>query len=304
MTGREAFEQEMSRMVVSPYEETLAYEYLYAQDGMTLKSVCEATVGAERLPSEAMEERSGLLDPRGTDLYRAVERHIGGKLGTFGAAVNRTASWPQALADAERPTPVLYYRGDISLTGAVCISVVGSRKASREGLELAAHYARRLVELGACVVTGLAKGVDAAAATAALEAGSPVVGVIGTPVDERYPKENDFLFDVAESRGGLLLSQVPFYLYSRQPFQTKRHYFPERNELMAAVSRATVIVEAADTSGTLTQARACLHQGRPLFVTRRCYDDPSLAWPRRYAERPGVTVVDSPEDVFDIVTAR
>ena len=88
-----------------------------------------------------------------------------------------------------------------------------------------------------------------------------------------------------------------------QPFNTKRFYFPERNELMAAVSNATLIVEASDTSGTLTQARACLHQGRPLFITRRCFEDPSLTWPKKYAGRNGVAVVDGPEEVIEVVSA-
>ena len=125
----------------------------------------------------------------------------------------------------------------------------------------------------------------------------PVIGVIGTPIDECYPRQNvDLQTYVANS--GLLISQVPFYRYSRQPFKTKRYYFPERNELMAAVSDATVIIEASDTSGTLIQARACEHQGRPLFILRSCVENPEVTWPKKWVGKDNVHVIDDVGDVL------
>lgn len=81
-----------------------------------------------------------------------------------------------------------------------------------------------------------------------------MVGVIGTPISESYPKENSELQEEV-ARCHLLLSQVPFYRYSKQPFATKKFYFPARNVTMAAFSEATVIVEASDTSGSLAGPR-------------------------------------------------
>ena len=131
------------------------------------------------------------------------------------------------------------------------------------------------------------------------------IGVIGTPIDECYPKENRELAEaMIDEEGCLIVSQVPFYRYSVQPFKTKRYYFPERNELMAAISDATIIVEASDTSGTLTQARACEHQGRPLFIMRSCYEDRSLEWPRKWAARSKVFVVDCIDDVLGIMDSH
>jgi DNA processing protein len=130
-----------------------------------------------------------------------------------------------------------------------------------------------------------------------------VIGVIGTPIDECYPKENCSLQnEIAEKH--LLVSQVPFYRYSQQPFKTKRYYFPERNELMAAISDATVIIEASDTSGTLTQARACLHQGRPLFILRSCYDSDQVTWPKRWAEKENVFIIGSSEEILSAIGRR
>ena len=295
----------LKQSVVSPYDELMAYEFLYAQRGMTLKRMSEETVGAGRLPSELMDAESGLFDARDSELYHAVSDYIDGKIGGFDLAVNGTPSWPESLADSARPAPILYFRGSISLMRLRSFSVVGSRKATEEGKDEAARLARDFVDAGAAVVTGLAAGIDTAATKAALRYGdSKAVGVMGTPIDECYPKENRPLVAAMLEEGCLIVSQVPFYRYKTQPFGTRRYYFPERNELMAAISDATVIVEASDTSGTLTLARACAHQGRPLFIMRRCYEDRALLWPRKWAERENVYVVGSASEVMEIMESN
>lgn len=292
----------LSRATISPLDELVAYEYLYSRDGMTLKKITEMTVGSDRLPLQALLEESGIFDPRDSDDYREVERYVRDKAGTFDLAIKGTPSWPASLADSERPAPILYFRGSLSLMSMRSFSVVGSRKASGEGLSLAARIAEDLARDNKAVVTGLAAGIDTSATMSALKHGSGcVVGVIGTPIDECYPRENQKLVDAMLEENGLIVSQVPFYRYHVQPFKTKRYYFPERNELMAAISDATIIVEASDTSGTLTQARACAHQGRPLFITKHCYDNESLSWPRKWAQRDYVHVISSAEEVLEIM---
>src|SRR5690606_30700269 len=104
---------------------------------------------------------------------------------------------------------------------------------------------------------------------ATIDAGRPTVGVIGTPVNQSYPKENADLQEHV-AREYLLVSQEPFYRYSIEPFPAKRRYFPERTETMAALTQATIIVEASETSGTLTQARAALRHGRKQFILNSC----------------------------------
>lgn len=292
----------LSHATVSPLDELVAYEYLYSRDGMTLNKITEMTVGSDRLPLQALLEESGLFDPRDGDDYRKVERYVEDKAGTFDLAIKGTPSWPASLADSERPAPILYFRGSLSLMSMKSFSVVGSRRASREGLSLASQIAEDLAKDNKAVVTGLAAGIDTAATMSALKYGSGcVVGVIGTPIDECYPRENQKLVDAMLEEGGLIVSQVPFYRYHVQPFRTKRFYFPERNELMAAISDATIIVEASDTSGTLTQARACAHQGRPLFITKHCYDNKSLSWPKKWAQRDYVHVIDGATEALEIM---
>lgn len=280
---------------VSPYNEMVAYEYLYSLDKSSLKKMTDMTVHSGLLPTEALAEQFGLFAPEGID---AIEDYLSEKLGSFSVAVNNTPAWPDKLKHSERPTPLFYYEGNISLMELPSISIVGSRKASEDGLKRAARLAHELAEVGFVIVSGLARGIDTIAMTSAMRNNGRVIGVIGTPIDEYYPKENKPLQQLVGEKH-LLVSQVPFYKYANQPFKTRRYYFPERNELMAAISDATVIVEASDTSGTLTQARACMHQGRPLFILQSCYDNPNIEWPRKWAKRENVHVVSSTEQILE-----
>lgn len=293
----ESLREMLEKSAVSPYEETLAFELLYAEEGASLKKITEKTVLAGKLPSQVAKEQYGLLMP---DIFDEIEQVVDSKIGRLSVAVNNTPTWPEKLSDSERPTPLFYYYGNIGLMESRSVSIVGSRKASDAGLARAKKMARRMASAGIAVVSGLAKGIDTAAMTAAVDAGGHVIGVIGTPIDECYPKENRELQEVVAT-DHLLVSQVPFYRYLKQPFKTKKYYFPERNELMAAISDATIIIEASDTSGTLTQARACMHQGRKLFILRSCYENDTVTWPKKWAERENVYVVDSSEAIVSVL---
>lgn len=287
----------MEYKLVSPYVEVLCFEYLYSLEGASLRKIASETVESGKLPSEVFYEKYGFVYPRD---FEEVQSFIGEKLGSFEVAINQTPTWPKKLIDSSRPTPLLYYRGDIGLVESRSVSVVGSRKASQDGIRRAEKIARELAESGIAVVTGLAAGIDTAATLSCLSHHGRSIAVIGTPIDECYPLKNrDLQEDMSKKQ--LVVSQVPFYRYSKQPFSTKRYYFPERNELMAAVSDATVIVEASDTSGTLTQARACLRQGRPLFIMRSCVENPSVEWPGKYIGKEGVYVLDDTSQIIDVI---
>lgn len=293
----EALRDMLMKSTVSPYSETLAFELLYAEEGASLKKITEKTSLVNKLPSQAVEEHYGMLMP---DYFTDIEQLIDSKLGRLSVAINNTPTWPEKLADSARPTPLFYYYGEIGLLESKSISIVGSRKSSQQGLARAAKMARELAARNITIVSGLAKGIDTAAMTSVLNSGGRVIGVIGTPIDECYPSENRELQGMV-AKNHLLVSQVPFYRYSKQPFKTRRFYFPERNELMAAISDATIIIEASDTSGTLTQARACMHQGRKLFILKSCYENKNVTWPSKWAERENVYVVDSSESVVSIL---
>jgi DNA processing protein len=137
------------------------------------------------------------------------------------------------------------------------------------------------VKDGYTVVSGLARGVDAAAHKAAIQVNGKIIAVIGAPLNRVYPKENaGRQEEIAENF--LLISQVPVFRYSKQDFRRNRTFFPERNKTMSALTAATIIVEAGETSGTLIQARAALAQGRKLFIADSCFQNPALTWPREF----------------------
>ncbi len=142
------------------------------------------------------------------------------------------------------------------------------------------------------IVSGLAKGVDATAHTTAIQEGGRTIAVLGTPLSHAYPKENaELQKEIAANH--LLISQVPVKRYEQQVNPTaNRHFFPERNVTMSALTDATVIVEAGETSGTLIQARAALKQGRKLFILESCFNNPALTWPQKFAERGAIRVRD------------
>ena len=142
-------------------------------------------------------------------------------------------------------------------------------------------------------MSGLATGINTEAHQAAIEAGGRTISVIGTALNEVYPKENAEL-QKRISKEFLLVTQVPFYQYSMQDYRRNRSFFPERNKTMSALSQATIIVEASETSGTLIQARAALQQGRKLFILKSCFDQ-GLEWPERFLKRGAVKIEDGSE---------
>jgi DNA processing protein len=154
----------------------------------------------------------------------------------------------------------------------------------------ASFLARALVENGRTVVSGLAAGIDTEAHTAALEAGGRTIAVIGTPLGYYYPAENRELQDRI-AREFLLISQVPLFRYSQQSPHFNRFFFPDRNHTMSALTAATVIVEAGETSGSLIQARAAIEQGRKLFILESCFNR-GLKWPEKFLERGAIRVRD------------
>jgi DNA processing protein len=115
--------------------------------------------------------------------------------------------------------------------------------------------------------------------------------VLGTPITETYPPENRRLQrQIADDH--LLVSQVPIVRHSRQHAGANRYFFPERNATISALTEATVIIEAGDTSGTLVQARHAMKQGRKLFILDSCFRTPSLTWPAKFAEQGAIRVSD------------
>jgi DNA processing protein len=272
--------------VVSPFEEMVAYETLASRE--SLKAVSRQLGQPGLLPSRLIRQNH-IPDK----CIENVRNFLSPKSG-FTVCLQGVFQYPERLGDAENPVRMFYAKGDIGLLESRSISVVGTRKASPEGIRRATKLSAELVNAGFTIVSGLAAGVDTVALRTAIQKGGRVVGVIGTPIDEYYPKENKELQDEISSKH-LLVSQVPFYRYRHEPFRQRRFYFPMRNETMAALSQATVIVEASETSGTLTQARACFQQDRRLFILDSCFKNPAITWPKRFAARGAIRVSSSAE---------
>jgi DNA processing protein len=187
----------------------------------------------------------------------------------------------------------LHVSGDVSLLDHPAIAVVGSRRASHEGRALAADVACELAQRDIVVMSGLAAGIDATAHEAAMQAGGHTIAVIGTSLDQVYPRHHVVLQERI-AREHLVVS--PFG--SGTP--PARWHFPARNRVMARLASAMVLVEAEETSGTRYQVEACVALGKPVFARRELLD--GLAWLRERS-RATIAAWESAHDVVRLVVA-
>ena len=200
-----------------------------------------------------------------------------------------TESYPAPLDDLDDAPPFLWVIGDPSLLQRPMISIVGARNASSLGTRMASALARDLGAAGYVVVSGLARGIDAAAHLAALASGTIAVQAGG--VDVIYPAENTEIA-VNMAKSGLRLSEQPMGL------QPMARHFPSRNRIIAGLSRATVVVEAATKSGSLITTRDALDLGRDVFAVPGHPFDARAAGCNALI-RDGATLVRSAADVLE-----
>ncbi|WP_417437248.1 DNA-processing protein DprA [Idiomarina abyssalis] len=270
---------------ISPVIEMAAYEALWERSGASFSSIAKQFKGHPNLKPSDIVQASELQD------HLAFAQKLLGELhdteAPFGIRVHGEPNYPEKLRDAKNPVEVLYYQGDWNLVHSPSIAIVGARKVSDEGLKRTHKITRLLVEAGYTIVSGLAEGVDTMAHKTAIKEKGRTIAVIGTPLNEAYPKMNAELQQML-ARKHLVISQVPFIKYSQQDYRINRSFFPQRNITMSALTEATVIVEASDTSGTLYQARAALAQGRKLFIMDSCFKNPEITWPDRFLKKGAV----------------
>jgi DNA processing protein len=264
-----------------------AYELLWTEPKASFKTL------AERF-AKSPGARPSHLVPR--DEAEKVAARVLAKLRKrtdlrFDVRVHGELDYPDRLRDATHPIELLYFQGAWELITTRSVAVVGTRKPTDEGITRARQLTKKLVEDGFTIVSGLAEGVDRIAHTAAIDAKGQTIAVIGTPLGHVYPKANAALQDQI-AREYLLISQVPIERYEAQDYRVNRFFFPERNKTMAALSEATIIVEAGETSGTLVQAREALKQGRKLFILNSCFERGDLNWPTRFEREGAIRVRD------------
>lgn len=277
---------------ISPMLEMGAYEYLWLQEKSSFKRIADlfrqkpGSIPTDFVDIEIAQENANQV--------LSVIREA--NIGSFGVRIHGASQYPVSLRDAADPVELLYFQGAWDLTESPkAVAIVGSRKPSAEALHKTKQLVEQLVFHGYTIVSGLAAGIDTMAHRTAIECKGNTIAVIGTPITEYYPKENRELQAFIASEH-LLISQIPILRYQRQNWRSNRFFFPERNKTMSALTQATVIIEASETSGTLIQARAAIQQGRKLFILDSCFQNPNITWPAKY-EKKGAIRVHNMDDI-------
>jgi DNA processing protein len=277
---------------ISPLREMAAYEYLWSDRTASFKRLSELfKKNPQSLPSNFVDENNI------EEYSKILLDKIFSKNATIrtNLLINSTIDYPIKLRDAKEPIEVLYFSGDLDYIETPSVAIVGSRKPSEEGLKRTRQLVRHLVNDGYTIVSGLAEGIDTEAHTSAINMKGKTIAVIGTPLNEFYPKQNKPLQEYI-AKEHLLISQVPFIRYKQQTYIGNKLFFPERNKTMSAITKATIIVEAGETSGTLIQAVAAIEQGRKLFILQSCFENDKITWPKRFEDK-GAIRVRSYEDI-------
>jgi DNA processing protein len=270
---------------ISPWLEMGAYEALWTKAGVWFKEIADTfREHPDAVPSDFVNHSVAEACAR-----QVVEILKKAKVDRFGVRVNGAGEYPESLRRAKNPVELLYYQGWWDLVNSKCVAVVGTRTPTPDGIARATKLVNHLVDDDFTVMSGLAAGIDTVAHKAALGRKGRTIAVIGTPLSESYPTTNAELQQRIASEF-LVLSQVPVIRYSQQTPRHNRFFFPERNITMAALSVATVIVEAGEHSGTLTQARAALHQGKKLFILDNCFHNNQITWPSHFEDEGAIRV--------------
>lgn len=170
----------------------------------------------------------------------------------------KDSMYPEALKNIPDPPVALYYRGKLEKES-VCVAVVGSRRASAYGLEMARRLSQELARHGVTVVSGMARGIDSKAHSGALEVGGRTIAVLGCGVDIVYPSENSGLMEKICESGAVISEYIP----GTPPISFN---FPARNRIISGLSQGVAVVEANEKSGSLITADFALEQGRDVFA--------------------------------------
>jgi DNA processing protein len=247
-------------------------------------ALTDADLVAAVAPSEVARIRHQLdrLDPKrlhaayGAEGLRAVCRH--------------RAGYPQALLDDRAAPPIVSWSGE--LPDGPAVAVVGTRRASPDGLEVARSLGRGLAAAGVAVISGMALGVDSAAHEGALQAGGPTVAVLAGGADVAYPRSKRALHGRIREHGAVLSEAPP-------GFVPRRWCFPARNRIIAGLASVTIVVQAAVRSGSLITAELAMDLGRDVAAV----PGSPLDWRSAGANallRDGATVVRDAVDALDL----
>lgn len=198
--------------------------------------------------------------------------------------------YPELLRQIPEPPALLYLRGSPAALSAPQVAFVGSRSATRYGLQAAHDFARYLGSCGLAITSGLAAGVDAQAHRGTLAGGGVTLAVLGTGIDRMYPSRHKSLAEAMIASGGALVSE---FAPGTPPYSGN---FPRRNRIISGLSLGVLVVEAALKSGSLITAGCALEQGRDVFAIPGSIHSPQSRGCHRLL-REGATLVESAEDI-------
>ncbi|OGJ62150.1 DNA protecting protein DprA [Candidatus Peribacteria bacterium RIFCSPLOWO2_01_FULL_51_18] len=200
--------------------------------------------------------------------------------------------YPERLKELPDFPVFLYMKGDLDALKEPLISVVGAREMSDYGRRAAGHFVPAFVKAGMVTVSGLAFGVDAEVARETLSSGGRTVAVLGHGLGMIYPKANERLAKEILDKGGLILSEFPL------DTSPDKYTFPARNRIIAGLGLGTLVIEAADGSGSLITADLALDYGRDVFAVCGSIFDPNYAGCHQIISRGLAKLVSSPEEVL------
>ncbi len=223
-----------------------------------------------------------------------AQRELDALLDKGGCIITRAeSSFPPLLAHVEDAPPVLSVLGHVHLLNKRCVALVGARNASLNGRNFARRIAAELGASGLLVVSGMARGLDAAAHEGALTTGT--VAVLGGGVDVCYPRENATLYDELLSQG-TIVSEVEF---GTKP---QARHFPRRNRIISGMARGTVVIEASMKSGSLITARMALEQNREVFAVPGAPSDPRAQGCNKLIKQ-GAYLIQNAQDILEVLNS-
>jgi len=201
-------------------------------------------------------------------------------------------AYPALLAELDDAPPLLFLAGDPSLLERPQLAIVGSRRASKPGLDTARAFARSLAGGGFVITSGLALGIDGAAHEGALEASGKTVAVLGTGLEQLYPRRHLGLARRIVEQGGAVISELPL------DCAPQASNFPRRNRIISGLSLGTLVVEASPSSGSLITARLAAEQGREVYAIPGSIHHPGARGCHELI-RQGATLVETVEHILE-----
>ncbi|WP_077044068.1 DNA-processing protein DprA [Pseudomonas sp. KK4] len=200
--------------------------------------------------------------------------------------------YPALLAEISDAPPLLFVAGDPGILEKPQLAMVGSRRASRPGMDTAAAFSRSLASAGFVITSGLALGIDAAAHQAALDVGGQTIGVLGTGLEKFYPQRNRRLADAMIATGSAVVSEFPL---DAGPTASN---FPRRNRIISGLSLGVLVVEASVASGSLITAKLAAEQGREVYAIPGSIHHPGAKGCHQLI-RDGAALVETVEHILE-----